>query len=719
MSTWEMMAARNARRDERRRRLEAEAQALAARRSSYSSDMNAVQQALTENNLGRAWLLLNRQKPQSGELDLRGWEYRYLWGQARADDHDVIFAGLRWSTTPLSLSPEGGRLAREFNGRTVVTDLSSRRAVLDRPNARLPVFAHHGNLLAFVTRDVSTKNDVITLLDIITQEETQAIRLGDSTEWIGFTPDDRLLLTVSRRPGTPRDDGAPADVTAWAVDTGRPLWHQTIGGRAAWVRWRPYAISADGAAFAAALPRGRVQVLKTKDGSERFTVKATDELSICVVFSPDSSTLLTGGGFGDSTIRLWDAHNGEPRGELEGHNAYVTDLLFTPDGSRLISSSADQTIRLWNWTTRKPAGVLRGHLDEVDGFALAPNGRTLASRCKDGTIYLWDLNKSSGNPGYQTLPGRLKLRSGTVQFTPDSRFIAGVEFGGDLVVWDAQTLKEIRRLSGIPIKVNVDLSPDSKWLVTPDDRGRLGVWDLASGLQRTNLSFNAPHAGLNDWRFIDEGKLLVTVSGPATNAVLVTWNTSSWRPVDSVPLHFKTLLGYSARFFEPRSFSLPNTYVLLADARFHIFDVNPLTNTQKSFQSEFQPNDWAGSPVDRIAAAADSSGIIQVWDLKTQQAVERLKSFRLGAHSVAFSPDGRRLAAGSNGREAVKLWDVASWLEVLTLSGKGSRFGTVKFSPDGRQLLAINDAGLAHLWTAPSWEEIAAEEATQSGSAHP
>jgi len=64
-----------------------------------------------------------------------------------------------------------------------------------------------------------------------------------------------------------------------------------------WVRWRPYAISPDGAAFAAALPNGRVQVLETKDGSERFTVTATEEQSVCVMFSPDDSTLLTGAGF--------------------------------------------------------------------------------------------------------------------------------------------------------------------------------------------------------------------------------------------------------------------------------------------------------------------------------------------------------------------------------------------------------------------------------------
>jgi serine/threonine protein kinase/WD40 repeat protein len=718
VSTWQMMEARNAHNDERRRRIEAEAaekraqaQTLAARRISYSSDMNAIQQALGENNLGRARMLLNRQKPQSGELDLRDWEYRYLWGQTRPDDHDVLVAGIRWSATPLSFSADGRMLAREVDGSTVVMDVISRNTVLKRANARLPVFAHHGNLLAFVTKDSSTAEEVITIMDTATQKETQLVRYSNATEWIGFTADDRRFLTVSRRPGTPREDGTPRDVTAWEADTGRGLWHQTIEGRAPWVRWRPYAISPDGTAFAAALPRGRVQVLKTEDGNERFTIKVTEELAICVMFSPDSSTLLTGAGFSDSTIRLWDAHNGKSGGELEGHNAYVTDLLFTPDGARLISSGADQTIRLWDWATRQPAGALRGHLDEVDGMALTANGRTLASRCKDGTIYLWDLTKSSRHLGYQTLPSHLMLRSSSVQFTPDSRFIVGVESSGGVAIWDSQTLKESRRFSGIPINRNSELSPDSRWIVTSDSSDNLSVWDLASGLERTNLSFNAPHAGLYDWRFIDGGKLMVTVSGPATNALLESWDTSSWRRADSVPLHFRALLDFSSHFFEPRSFSLPNTYVITADRAFHVFEVNPLKNTEKSFQSEFDPNDWAGSPVGRIAAAADSSGIVQVWNLETRQEVTRLKSFRLGAHSVAFSPDGRRLAAGSNGREAIKLWDVGSWQEVVTLSGEGSRFGAVEFSPDGRQLLAINDAGLTHVWTAPTWEEIAAEEA--------
>jgi serine/threonine protein kinase/WD40 repeat protein len=424
----------------------AEADALTSRRIAYSSDMNLAQQALAMNNLGRAQTLLNRQKPQPGQLDLRGWEWRYLWSQTRPDDQEVFFGGTNPPGKSLSFSGDGRLLAWETMDETVVTDLMSRRTVWRRTNAWGAVFAHHGEILAFGD-DVSSTNAAITLLDIATQQETQLVASLGHTIWLGFTPDDRRLLTVSYRTDAGKSNDLPYSLTAWDIDTKRQLWQRAIGmsANSAVDFYRTYAISPDGTAFAAVYNnRRRVQVLETQDGTERFTIKTAEEYATTVMFSPDSSTLLTGAGFIDSTIRLWDAYSGTASGSLEGHRSYVTDLLFTPDGKRLISSSGDQTIRLWDWSTRQPAGVLRGHLNEVDGLALAPDGRTLASRCKDGSIYLWDMAKPSRHLGYQTLPSRGTFPS--FRFTPDSRSILEAGYwGGELVLLDALTFKETRR----------------------------------------------------------------------------------------------------------------------------------------------------------------------------------------------------------------------------------------------------------------------------------
>jgi hypothetical protein len=93
----------------------------------------------------------------------------------------------------MSFSADGRMLVRELGGTTTVTDLASRRAVLERANAWLPVFAHEGNRMAFVTKDPATASEIITILDVATLQESQPVRFGNAPEWIGFTPDDRQL----------------------------------------------------------------------------------------------------------------------------------------------------------------------------------------------------------------------------------------------------------------------------------------------------------------------------------------------------------------------------------------------------------------------------------------------------------------------------------------------------------------------------------------------
>jgi WD40 repeat protein len=370
-------------------------------------------------------------------------------------------------------------------------------------------------------------------LDIDAQTESRFPTAWRFTRWLCFTPDDKRLLTVSVRPGDRATNDPPWDLTAWDVANKRRIWQQRLDPVDTSLG-RPYALSPDGRAFAAVLPNGRVRIVETQDGRERLTIRTTEEFATVVMFSPDSSILLTGAGFTDSTIRLWDAQSGTACGSLEGHRSWVSDLLFTPDGERLISSSGDQTIRLWDWATRKPAGVLRGHLDEVDGLAVAPDGRTLASRGKEGSIYLWDLTNPPRHLGYQVLPGRLSSRR--VEFTPDSRSLLGIELDGGVALWDALTLRKTRRLwVNFTNQSGIALCPDASRVVQGDGSGRAHVWDVRSGLESTN--FIAAPQRFGAW-ITDNGKFLLTAFGPGTNAVFDAWDTDTWQRRDSHNLHF-------------------------------------------------------------------------------------------------------------------------------------------------------------------------------------
>ena len=676
-----------------RLREQAEAQALAARRTAYNSEINLAQQALVVNNLARARMLLDRQRPHPGQVDLRGWEWRYLWGQAGADEHEVFFTGTNRNWRPFSFSPDGQLLAWVAQGDMTVTDLISRRTVLQRRKRSRPTFAHQTPLLASF-EEVSSSNRAIVLLDVTSQKETRLATLTGPEDWAAFTPDDRRLLTVSQQ---------PKQLTVWNVASGERLFQRPLEFDSP-----AYALSPGGDLLAIGMDGGRFKVLDTAGGSERFSVKATPDEVFALTFSPDGKAILSGAMWTDATIQIWDTHSGTHLGALEGHQSAVTGLLFTPDGTRLVSASADQTIRLWDWSARKPSTVLRGHLNEVEGLALASDGRTLASACKDGTIFLWDISKPPRHLGYQTLPSRLRSRQ-AARFSLDSKFILGREANGGVALWDTFTLKEVRRLWGDSTnQSSVALSPNADRVAVGDTTGRLHIWDVASGLETTN--FVAASGPIKAW-FTRNGKSLLTSSHqrPGTNQVFERWNADTWQREGSVAVE-DGAIGEGIR--EIMTTSLPDSIGIRTWKALRFMDITKSNGARKSIKLNGTYSDFALSP-DGVTAATSSAadaGLVQIWDMTTLQQVESFKGFLLGSHSVAFSPDGRRLAVGSSGREAIKVWDSETRQELLTLGGEGSGFETLEFSQDGRFLLAINWAGLAHLWSAPTWEEIAAAE---------
>lgn len=91
-------------------RQRADQNAHRARLNLYAADMNLAQQSLKLDNLGRARRLLNRHRPQPGEEDLRGWEWRYLWQLTRGSPH-VTLTQRPVRGWDISLSPDGSRLA--------------------------------------------------------------------------------------------------------------------------------------------------------------------------------------------------------------------------------------------------------------------------------------------------------------------------------------------------------------------------------------------------------------------------------------------------------------------------------------------------------------------------------------------------------------------------------------------------------------------------------
>jgi len=685
-------AAQQAQANEAQMRERAEKQELEARQRAYASDMNVAKQALDGNNLGRAQELLDRQRPQPGQRDLRGWEWRYLWQQCRSD---ALFTLCQKSSEIFSLavSSDGNWLAMgAYNkGGLSVWDLRTRQELIRLVESEVLVraaFSPTEPLLAFTSSTVSSSGQAritLRLWNTATRQMVAEFPLDNECIGLAFAKDGRTLITSTVR----------GYIILWRMPDGTKLAsypsEQTRVGPST-----GFAATPDLSLAAYWLRLGRIRVIDLRDGKELWTAVAAKEFVTALAFSPDGKTLASAGGFVESDIRLWDVATGKEIGKLEGHGSWVSSLVFWPDGKKLASSSADQTIRIWDIASRKCLDVLRGHRQEVWRLALLPDDKTLVSGVKDGTVGFWDTSVTHLKQPRITIPENVA----TWCFAPDGRSVLTLNDQGQVSRWTGPDFQQ--KVALLEVGTNfydVFFSSDGRFVAVSFTNGVFQTWDLT----RRILSHQLTNTTGKVWTasFLADGNKLVNYS--VSGNLFHEWNLTtgleiqSWQaPAGDV---FAFCLSPDERLFVAIGYYMGEVvFRNLANESNPKVDLDVLEAEGACF-----------SPDGKLFAVASSMGCAWVWETATWREVATLRGVLLGVHSVAFSGDGKRLATGG-GDAALKLWDTESWQEALTLEGQGSLLMGTAFSPDGNAILAVNHAGIVHIWRAPSWAEINAAE---------
>jgi WD40 repeat protein/serine/threonine protein kinase len=693
VSSWQAILASRARNAEKQERQRAERREAEARQNLYAAHMNLALQAVEEKNIGYALSLLDLQRPQPGQADLRGWEWRYLWKICRSDE--LLRLGSHSNTVVDAVfSPKGDVLATCSEDQTVkLWDMTVQRetAVLPHEGVVLAAaFSTDGNRLATACADGNLR-----LWDVGTRRELRRVAVGNIVvaAWhqrAAFSPGGEMLALGEEGTGT---------VSLWDVVRGTRVSVLEAARLPSCLAFSP-----NGKILAAGLDED-VRLRDLSRGEQILLLTNHIAWVGSLAFSFDGKTLAVG--CGDGTIELWDLATARETRTLTGHSAWIPAMAFSSDGKMLASASADHSAILWDIATGQGT-TLHGHLNEVHAIAIAPDGRTVATGTKkDGIVTLWSTTPKPQEQTSQTLRQTLRGEGpgGAGLLSPDGTAFLAVYADRTVELWETASFRATTHFPlDIADQTPLALSPQGKWIALGEPDGAIRLVETSTWREIAN--FRPRDAAVKALAFSLDGKKLAVATADHKFRV---WEIARKRVLSEMA-HLANLMDRPSSFtFSADGAALCASY---EDNTAEIFDT---ATGRRLGLLEGAKGLICGAvllPDGRTAATADICQDVKLWELKTQKELVTLRGERLWYTALALSLDGRRLAAGGS---PVRLWDPATHQQVALLKLPPPEYPTaLAFSADGNMLVMAGEQSL-HTWRAASWAEIEAAEKKTEG----
>jgi len=398
--------------------------------------------------------------------------------------------------------------------------------------------------------------------------------------------------------------------------------------------------------IAAGLYCGDIILINAITGSQTAALSGHTEPVNSLVFSSDGTSLISGSS--DWTVKFWDIQTGGVVKTFSGHSNWVHSISISADHTRIASGSRDNTIRLWDIQTGRCNHVIKQQ-DDVYHVCFSPTNPQYLLSESDHKIWQWDIN------GHQTQPAYDGFH---ISFSPN-----GTQFvlcNGTVVTIHNSDSR------AIVAKFHMDndyvqyccFSPDGMHVAVTADSTAY-IWDITSSDPHLVETFIGHTSYITSLAFLSPSSLI----SESNDKSIKFWQigTLSTDPVKTDPK------------------STPLTSV----------PIQSITLQAK----------------DGIALSSDSDGVIRIWDISTGICKTSFQTPAKGScrRDIQFI-DGRFTFVWYANKK-IHIWDPEKGELLQTVDTPGDWVQRFKISGDGSKILCLSSQSI-EVWSIQTGEVV-------------